>query len=511
MKMKTHQGFFNYKSPQNLNIINSNYNNIYRYNGNYTNNYSTINKYNNNIIYNNENLNNKKSFDFNNNSNRRINTENNDKYFLKSQNYFNKNYNTINNFSQKKAKDYSASISVSKRPNKINNNFYYSNNNFYKRKDNIEINKRTTSTNLPSIQNGFQIRNTQSQKKPNTLYNYNKNFNYNNYKNNDLTVNNIKVINPVKINNNLQDINHNNINNNKSESKNKNTSNFLQIVSNSSPSLKNNLMKNTNFNQNYKKTNTSSFNNNNNLFSLNYLLKTKYSLYKDSKYSEKSFNLITAYGVNTYKGTVRNYNEDRISVVVNAKQNTYQKLKTDNSTKVSYFAIYDGHAGNKCCEFLKNFLHCYIFESPFFPDDPLKAIEEGFNNCEKKFIESIKIKNRTRNQMSSKSNLFTDFSGSCAIIIIIIDDTCYTINLGDSRALYSYNSGNKFYQLSRDHKPNDPIEKNRIYKAGGSIFRTNLAQYGIGVKESDLGFKIPFRILPGRLAVSKYLYTYFLF
>ena len=99
-------------------------------------------------------------------------------------------------------------------------------------------------------------------------------------------------------------------------------------------------------------------------------------------------------------------------------------------------------------------------------------------------------------------NQYNDFSGSCAIIILIIDDICYTINLGDSRAIYSYDKGNKFYQLSRDHKPDDLIEKKRIYKAGGSIFKPNISQFYInGIKESDLGIKIPFRILPGRLAV----------
>ena len=101
-----------------------------------------------------------------------------------------------------------------------------------------------------------------------------------------------------------------------------------------------------------------------------------------------------------------------------------------------------------------------------------------------------------------------DQSGSCAIIVIIINDNCYIVNLGDSRALYSCNSGNNFYQLSRDHKPNDNIERNRIYKAGGSIYKTNLASYGfgLGISESSLGFQIPYRILPGRLAVSKFLF-----
>ena len=41
---------------------------------------------------------------------------------------------------------------------------------------------------------------------------------------------------------------------------------------------------------------------------------------------------------------------------------------------------------------------------------------------------------------------------------------CYIANLGDSRAIYSYDTGSKFYQLSRDQKPNDPKEKKEYIK-----------------------------------------------
>ena len=79
--------------------------------------------------------------------------------------------------------------------------------------------------------------------------------------------------------------------------------------------------------------------------------------------------------------------------------------------------------------------------------------------------------------------------------------------MGDSRAIYSYNTGHQFFQLSRDHKPNDPKEKKRIYKAGGTIFKTKFDNFGmpLGLREADLGIKIPYRINPGKLAVSTLL------
>ena len=234
-------------------------------------------------------------------------------------------------------------------------------------------------------------------------------------------------------------------------------------------------------------------------FTIQSLLNEKQAEYSEAKHSSGSFDVISSYGVNTYKGILRNYNEDRVSIIVNAKkQKKYIENKNNIWPKVSFFGIFDGHAGNKCAEYLKNNLHNYIIQSPDFPSSPMKAIKNGFQNCENNYINSIH---------SKPFNQYLDYSGSCAIIALILNNECYIANLGDSRAIYSYNGGAKFYQLSRDHKPNDPKEKERIYKAGGSIFKTNLEQIGMpfDIKESDLGFKVPFRINPGRLAVSTYL------
>jgi protein phosphatase 2C family protein 2/3 len=64
-----------------------------------------------------------------------------------------------------------------------------------------------------------------------------------------------------------------------------------------------------------------------------------------------------------------------------------------------------------------------------------------------------------------------DKSGSCALVVIIIEDDCWVANLGDSRALLSEDSSNRLYVLTRDHKPCDPLERERIEKAGGSIYQ----------------------------------------
>lgn len=61
-------------------------------------------------------------------------------------------------------------------------------------------------------------------------------------------------------------------------------------------------------------------------------------------------------------------------------------------------------------------------------------------------------------------------SGSCAIVVLIVEDNCFVANVGDSRAIMSSDGGTKTYTLSRDHKPADELEKKRITEAGGQIY-----------------------------------------
>jgi serine/threonine protein phosphatase PrpC len=63
-----------------------------------------------------------------------------------------------------------------------------------------------------------------------------------------------------------------------------------------------------------------------------------------------------------------------------------------------------------------------------------------------------------------------DRSGSCAIVIIIIDEMCYVANVGDSRAVMSADGGEKIYLLSTDHKPTEEGEMKRIVESGGRIY-----------------------------------------
>lgn len=56
--------------------------------------------------------------------------------------------------------------------------------------------------------------------------------------------------------------------------------------------------------------------------------------------------MITAYGANTNQGIVRNYNEDRVAIILNIMKPKSKESKIEYWPKCSFFGIYDGHGGS---------------------------------------------------------------------------------------------------------------------------------------------------------------------
>ena len=224
------------------------------------------------------------------------------------------------------------------------------------------------------------------------------------------------------------------------------------------------------------------------------ILRAFYTKYEQSKTSKKKMGIIKTYGVNTYQGTVRNYNEDRVSIIINMnKPNNYHKK---NCPKISFFGIYDGHGGEGCSEYLRDNLHKLICSNnEFFPDNIPEAIKLGFQKAEKEFINKYSLNDKKE---------IIDKSGSCAVIILIIDKKIYVANVGDSRCLLSTENGKKYIEVTQDHKPNAPNEIKRIKRYGGYIYQSETVINTIN--NPDINGKIlkgPFRVVPGRLSVSR--------
>ena len=104
--------------------------------------------------------------------------------------------------------------------------------------------------------------------------------------------------------------------------------------------------------------------------------------------------------------------------------------------KCSFFAIYDGHGGSLCADYLKDHLHQIIIGLSCFPADPKKALKDGCRIAEERFL-----------KMAESMTKF-DKSGSCAIIVLTVETECYIANVGDSRAIMSADNGMRVYELS---------------------------------------------------------------
>ena len=201
------------------------------------------------------------------------------------------------------------------------------------------------------------------------------------------------------------------------------------------------------------------------------------------KYSSNGYGHIEGYSASTNQGNYRNYNEDRVSIILNiSKPSTFN----GDWPKCSFFGIYDGHAGSLCADFLRDNLHKYIINDSNFPKNPQKAILNGFLTAEDVFLKYCLANNCS--------------SGSCALVIIIIEKKCFVANVGDSRAIMSGNNGDKLYVLSRDHRPADEKEYKRIIEAGGKIYQT---EANIISKDKNENFLGPLRVKPGKLSVSR--------
>ena len=186
--------------------------------------------------------------------------------------------------------------------------------------------------------------------------------------------------------------------------------------------------------------------------------------------------IIKGYAFNSSMGNIRDYNEDTI---------TATKIILDgiNDKNTFFFAVYDGHGGNGCSLYLKEKLHNYI------KSFTKESLNEAINIVEQKFI--------TEEALDEKGEL-KDPSGSCGIIALIQKNKLIIANVGDSR-LVVFKKSSLFFS-TEDHKPGSPSEKARIEKAGGTVYQTPSL---IPLHQNGKEIEPPWRVLPGRLSVSR--------
>lgn len=157
---------------------------------------------------------------------------------------------------------------------------------------------------------------------------------------------------------------------------------------------------------------------------------------------------------------------------------TVLQLDEKRWSRWSYFGIFDGHAGYRTAvrssEKLHNQIICSLNK---FVDETL--IDHRSNNNP---ISSSQL-DRARFDMTIKDAYFKfdhewreenrnqnpeDKSGSTAISCLIDPERIYFLNVGDSRGILVSTEG-KILLATKDHKPSDQAERQRIQEAGGTV------------------------------------------
>eukprot|EP00760_Papus_ankaliazontas_P026141 PhM_4_TR3009/c1_g4_i1/m.37810 len=158
--------------------------------------------------------------------------------------------------------------------------------------------------------------------------------------------------------------------------------------------------------------------------------------------------------------------------------------KSEKETPVHFFAVYDGHGGTKCAEFLRDNLHGIVLDHPKLVQDPELALRESVAAVEEQF---------TAFSRESK-----DCSGSTAAVALIVnDETLVTANVGDSEIVLCRDGAPLV--LSTRHVPNNSSEEARVIAAGGRMYRHRVGHpkfnpefVSLGVSRAigDIGFKL---------------------
>jgi len=124
----------------------------------------------------------------------------------------------------------------------------------------------------------------------------------------------------------------------------------------------------------------------------------------------------------------------------------------------AYFAIYDGHGGRQCVDYVTQTLH----------DNLLQELQKASQTVPDAFIRAFNTTDR--NMQASGMNT----SGCTACCCLLQEEKAsraiYTAHLGDARAVICRGGLAVRLTSMSDHKATDPTEAKRVIEAGGTIF-----------------------------------------
>ena len=121
---------------------------------------------------------------------------------------------------------------------------------------------------------------------------------------------------------------------------------------------------------------------------------------------------------------------------------------------MSLYGVFDGHGGSKCAAFCAEHLISVLSKYLLICDDVSIVFRETIAELDRDAIE------------------FSDDASGSTCCIVLIDKRSHDLwccNVGDSRCILINKAYDDVMQLSVEHKPDYPLEKERIEKAKGWV------------------------------------------
>ncbi|KAL7220585.1 hypothetical protein ACSBR2_013464 [Camellia fascicularis] len=148
------------------------------------------------------------------------------------------------------------------------------------------------------------------------------------------------------------------------------------------------------------------------------------------------------------------------------------KTHIQDNPNVHFFGVFDGHGqfGSQCSNFVKTRLVEILSGDPTLLEDPVKAYNSAFLST---------------NEELHNSEIDDTLSGTTAITVLVIGDTIYVANVGDSRAVISVKDRNRVVaeDLSHDQTPFRKDECERVKLCGARVLSADQVE---GLKDPDI-------------------------
>ncbi|KAK4283581.1 hypothetical protein QN277_000517 [Acacia crassicarpa] len=148
------------------------------------------------------------------------------------------------------------------------------------------------------------------------------------------------------------------------------------------------------------------------------------------------------------------------------------RTKVQGNPNIHFFGVYDGHGqcGSQCSIFVRDTLIETLSNDPALLEDPVKAYTSAF---------------LATNYQLHNSEIDDSMSGTTAITVLVVGDTLYVANVGDSRAVLAVKDGNYVVaeNLSSDQTPFRRDEYERVKLCGARVLSVDQVE---GLKDPDV-------------------------